>query len=52
MKSGKKPTSRQRKAMEWAGVRDTKDWLVIKSLPYELHIVHRITGHTKEIPNE
>ncbi|MBT2718798.1 DUF6906 family protein [Bacillus sp. ISL-57] len=50
MKSGKRPTSRQRKAMEWAGIRDTKDWLVIKSLPYELHIVHKKTGRIKEVP--
>ncbi|WP_260286767.1 DUF6906 family protein [Peribacillus aracenensis] len=50
MKSGRRPTNRQRKAMEWAGIRDSKEWLVIKSFPYELHIVHRITGRIKEVP--
>ncbi|MBT2615099.1 MULTISPECIES: DUF6906 family protein [unclassified Bacillus (in: firmicutes)] len=52
MKSGKRPTGRQRKAMEWAGIRDTKEWLVVKSLQGELLIVHRMTGQTKEVPNE
>ncbi|MDF1997621.1 DUF6906 family protein [Peribacillus frigoritolerans] len=52
MKSGRKPTLKQRKAMEWAGVRDTNEWLVVKNLPGELHIVHRYTGQIKELPND
>lgn len=51
MKSGKKPTVKQRKSMEWAGVKDINQWLIVKSLPYELHIVHRQTGQIKELPN-
>ena len=51
MKSGKRPTVRQRQAMEWAGIHNTDDWLVIKNRPHLLMVMHRYTGQTKEVPN-
>jgi len=49
MKNGKRPTRKQKEAMEWAGL-ELDNWLVIKSLPDEIHLVNRHTGHIRTIP--
>lgn len=46
---GKRPTRRQKLAINWAGL-NPRHWLVIKSLPDELEIKHRETGMIKTIP--
>lgn len=48
MKNGKKPTLKQLKIVT-ANVATPGDWLVTKSLPDELHLVHRYSGTTKII---
>lgn len=50
MKSGKRPTRRQMAAIKWCGL-NPDNWLVVKNLPDELHIVHRETGRLRVIPN-
>lgn len=49
MKAGKRPTRRQKLAIKWVGL-NPSNWLVVKNLPEELHIVHRETGTLKIIP--
>jgi hypothetical protein len=49
MKSGKKPTRNQRKAILASGLSHT-NWLVFKAIEGNLHLVHRETGTTKIIP--
>jgi|HigsolmetaGSP12D_1036236.scaffolds.fasta_scaffold00847_11 hypothetical protein len=49
MKSGKRPTRRQKQAIKWAKL-NPDNWLIVKNLPDELHIVHRETGTLKIIP--
>jgi hypothetical protein len=48
MKHGKRPTRRQLSQIEAAGL-NVENWLVAKSLPTQLHLVHRNTGTTKII---
>ncbi|AIC95411.1 DUF6906 family protein [Shouchella lehensis] len=48
MKSGKRPTLKQKQAMLASGKSPNK-WLVVKSLEDELHIVHRETGREETI---
>lgn len=43
MKNGKRPTLRQRKAIEKAGL-DPFVWLITKNPPGELYLQHRLTG--------
>ncbi|MDQ6418696.1 hypothetical protein RB620_04515 [Paenibacillus sp. LHD-117] len=51
MKNGKKPTLRQKLAMEWAGLK-SKEWLVSKvdHSKSELLIVHKDTNQQRSIP--
>lgn len=51
MKHGKRPTLRQKKAIEWSGLQSS-DWLVNKvdHGNGRLHIEHRFTGSEKIIP--
>lgn len=49
MKAGKRPTRRQKDAIQWAGL-NPNNWLVFKNLPDEIHIVHRQTGTKRVIP--
>lgn len=39
MKQGKKPNRKQKEAIKEAGL-NPENWLVTKSLPQEIHIVH------------
>jgi hypothetical protein len=48
MKHGQRPTRRQKQAITAAKL-DPADWLVVKSLPQQLHIVHRNDGTAKII---
>ncbi|WP_172455686.1 hypothetical protein [Paenibacillus sp. BIHB 4019] len=49
MKNGKNPTRRQKQAI--ANVKLTpENWLVFKSEPHQLHIVHRVSGKPRVIP--
>ena len=48
MKNGKKPTKKQQTAMKDAGL-NPSDWLVAKSLPGELLLVHRYTEQSKTV---
>ncbi|MGE6895736.1 DUF6906 family protein [Priestia flexa] len=48
MKNGKRPNKAQKQAMTAAGL-NYGEWLVVKSLPDKLHIVHRSKGELKEI---
>lgn len=48
MKQGKKPTRKQKEAMEFCGLSPDK-WLVSKANNGELLLVHRETGTTKLI---
>ena len=48
MKHGKKPTREQMKLMvKWK--LDPTMWLVVKDMPYEMHLVHRYSDSTKKI---
>lgn len=48
MKHGKKPTREQMKLMvKWK--LDPTMWLVVKDMPYEMHLVHRHFDKTKRI---
>jgi hypothetical protein len=49
MKNGKRPTRKQKEAIKNARL-NPDNWLVVKSLPDELHIVHRETGRQRVIP--
>jgi hypothetical protein len=40
MKNGKRPTLNQKKLIEAAGL-DPEEFLVVKNLPFELHLVNR-----------
>lgn len=51
MKSGKRPTKKQKMALAGAG-EDPQAWLIVKNLPSMLHIVHRKTGEQKSIKKE
>lgn len=46
MKHGKKPTVAQRKLIQAWGL-DPSVWLVYKSTPNELYLVHRLSDKTK-----
>ncbi|MCT8138616.1 hypothetical protein H1D32_13215 [Anaerobacillus sp. CMMVII] len=48
MKSGKKPTKRQKIAIKEARL-NPDNWLIVKNLPDCLHIVHRESGTIKRI---
>lgn len=43
MKHGKRPTRRQKQAIAAADL-NPAEWLVAKSLPRQLHIIHRDDG--------
>lgn len=49
MKQGKKPTNKHKEAMLRVGL-NSDNWLVTKSLAYEIHLVHRETGRERIIP--
>ncbi|MBN6186343.1 hypothetical protein JQN58_05000 [Aneurinibacillus sp. BA2021] len=49
MKQGKRPTKQQKIAMQLEEL-NPKDWLVTKSLPDKLHIVHKETNQQLVIP--
>jgi hypothetical protein len=49
MKNGKKPTKKQKEAIKKARL-NPDNWLVVKNLTNELHIVHRTSGKQKVIP--
>jgi hypothetical protein len=49
MKNGKRPTRRQMKAIESAGL-NLENWLVSKALSDELLLVHKWTGQTRRLP--
>ena len=46
---GKKPTLRQKKLIKSVGL-NPENWLVAKSPPGELHLIHRHTGTKRVIP--
>jgi hypothetical protein len=48
MKHGTRPTRRQKQAIAAANL-NPADWLVVKSMPQQLHIVHRNDGTAKII---
>ncbi|MFD0868797.1 DUF6906 family protein [Paenibacillus residui] len=48
MKNGKRPTRNQKLAIQSAGW-NPNNWLVVKNLPGELHLIHRQTGTKKVI---
>lgn len=48
MKNGKRPTLVQKMLMRKANLKEY-EWLVVKNLPGELHIVHRETKELKVI---
>ncbi len=48
MKHGKRPTRGQMKLMvKWR--LDPTMWLVVKDMPNEMHLVHRLSDRTKRI---
>ncbi|WCK55400.1 hypothetical protein PP175_05460 [Aneurinibacillus sp. Ricciae_BoGa-3] len=49
MKQGKRPTRKQKEAMLFARL-NSDNWLVAKSLPDKLHIVHRESNRERIIP--
>ncbi|UKS29941.1 hypothetical protein LOZ80_13780 [Paenibacillus sp. HWE-109] len=49
MKNGKKPTSQQKIVAIIASNLDPKEWLIMKSLSTELHILHRNNKDLKVI---
>jgi len=53
MKQGKRPTNRQKEAIEAAGLK-ASNWLVVKNLQHEneLHIVNRSSNKTRVIRYE
>jgi hypothetical protein len=48
MKHGKRPTLNQKKLIEAARL-NPDNWLIVKNLPDQLHIVHRDTGNERVI---
>ncbi|MGG4462621.1 hypothetical protein ABEO79_00180 [Micromonospora provocatoris] len=50
MKKGKRPTLKQIVLLKSSNL-DHEEWLVVKNLPEELHIVHRKTGILRILPN-
>jgi len=48
MKHGKRPTRRQALQIKAAGF-NADNWFVAKSLPTQLHLIHRLTGTMKII---
>ena len=48
MKSGKRPTRKQKIAISGAGL-NIENWLIEKNLPGKLHLVHRHTNSKKII---
>ncbi|WP_281998732.1 DUF6906 family protein [Priestia flexa] len=48
VKHGKVPTKKQKEAMQKAGL-DPKNWLVVKNLTGELHLVNRETPSKKRV---
>jgi|GEM_PF-1054555 len=48
VKNGKRPTKKQKQAMVVAKL-NPDDWLVVKNLAAELHIVHRSNGEQRVI---
>lgn len=51
MKSGKKPTRRQRLAIQAAGL-TPENWLVMKIVGGMLYLVHRYANTQRQIPME
>lgn len=49
MKNGKKPTRQQQVAIIAANL-NPNDWLIMKNLSSELHILHRDNKESKVIP--
>lgn len=49
MKNGKRPTRRQKEAIEAAGF-NPDNWLVCKSESSQMLLIHRNTGSTKVVP--
>ncbi|MED0759001.1 hypothetical protein P4S93_09795 [Aneurinibacillus thermoaerophilus] len=49
MKNGKRPTRKQKQAIQCARL-NPANWLVTKSLPDKLFIVHRESGRERIIP--
>jgi hypothetical protein len=49
MKHGRKPTLLQKTLIKEAGL-NPANWLVVKNLSDQLHIVHRNTNSTRSIP--
>lgn len=49
MKNGKRPSRNQRRLIVHAGL-NPNNWLIIKNLPEEMHLVHRETGTQRVIP--
>lgn len=50
MKKGKRPTLKQIVLLQSSGL-NHENWLVVKNLPDELHIIHRETGRLRVLPN-
>ncbi|PWV90242.1 hypothetical protein DFQ01_14418 [Paenibacillus cellulosilyticus] len=48
MKHGKNPTRRQKMGIQAAGL-TSDNWLVVKDLPGEMTIVHRLIDQTRVI---
>jgi hypothetical protein len=48
MKNGKRPTLNQKKIIDAARL-NPADWLIVKNLPHQLHIIHRDTGNARVI---
>ncbi|MGI2294143.1 DUF6906 family protein [Paenibacillus sp. GXUN7292] len=48
MKHGKRPNRRQKQIIHKAGL-NAENWLVTKSLPTHLHLIHRYGSDTKII---
>lgn len=49
MKNGKVPLKKDKLAMANVGLKH-ENWLVFKRVDGMIHIIHRATGQTKEIP--
>lgn len=49
MKNGKRPSKKQKIAIQEVKL-NPDNWLVVKSLADELHIVHRLSSKVRVIP--
>ncbi|MGC4378292.1 hypothetical protein WD019_15390 [Fictibacillus sp. Mic-4] len=49
MKNGKRPTKRQKEHIKAMGL-NPENWLIIKNLHNEMHLVHRETGSKRIVP--